>query len=212
MISLESSDMARVTQEHIDARKAAILDAAAQLFTSRGASEPTMQEIAEEAGLSAGAIYRYYPSKDDLLQAYFEYCVAEGPVSLINQTASLSSSPREQLRTAAYTVRDMWRQSGNDKIIGEMETILAAARDPEDIGKMLRCARRKVHDAIEEIVKQGQQTGEIDPDLDSRTLAITLFAFVYGIGVMSLEHEEEERDAMFDTLSVVLDRLGPSDS
>src|SRR3712207_1733943 len=61
--------VARVTQAHVDARSDAIRAAALRLFVQNGIDGTRMEEIAAEAGLSAGAIYRYFPSKEQLLEA-----------------------------------------------------------------------------------------------------------------------------------------------
>src|SRR3990172_10927068 len=61
--------MARVTDEHIEARKSQILDAAWTCFARNGYHRTTMQDIATEAGLSAGAIYRYFAGKEAVLKA-----------------------------------------------------------------------------------------------------------------------------------------------
>lgn len=204
--------MARVTQAHIDARKEDILMAAARLFIERGLGEATMQEIAEEAGISAGAIYRYYPSKDDLMQAFFLQCVAEGPVTLINQTAPLGT-PVERLRMAGHGVRDLWSADPH-KIIGDLQTTLAAVRQPEQVGAVVCQARERIYEAIQEIVEEGQEQGEIDPAFDARALSMTLHAFVYGIGMMALnvrgKELENNLDTMFGVFDDILGRLGPA--
>jgi AcrR family transcriptional regulator len=61
--------MARVTEEHIEARKSQIVDAAWTCFARNGYHRTTMQDIATEAGLSAGAIYRYFDGKEAVLVA-----------------------------------------------------------------------------------------------------------------------------------------------
>jgi AcrR family transcriptional regulator len=61
--------MARVTEEHIEARKSQILDAAWTCFARNGYHRTTMQDIATEAGISAGAIYRYFDGKEAVLVA-----------------------------------------------------------------------------------------------------------------------------------------------
>lgn len=64
--------MPRVTQAHLDARRRQILDAARARFASHGFARTTMPDIAEEAQLSIGAIYRYFTSKDEIIAAICE--------------------------------------------------------------------------------------------------------------------------------------------
>ena len=61
--------MPKVSQEHLDARRQQILDAAAECFANEGFHRTTMQDIVTESGLSSGAIYRYFAGKDQIIQA-----------------------------------------------------------------------------------------------------------------------------------------------
>jgi AcrR family transcriptional regulator len=61
--------MPKVTQAHVDARRTQILDAAAACFARRGLNRTTIQDVIQESGLSAGAIYSYFSSKDDIIEA-----------------------------------------------------------------------------------------------------------------------------------------------
>ncbi|MFD7443894.1 TetR/AcrR family transcriptional regulator [Streptomyces sp. NPDC059909] len=64
--------MARVSQEHLDARRRQILDGAARCFARDGFHATSMQDILGEIGLSAGAVYRYFSGKEELISAIAE--------------------------------------------------------------------------------------------------------------------------------------------
>ncbi|MFD3973715.1 TetR/AcrR family transcriptional regulator [Streptomyces cyaneofuscatus] len=64
--------MARVSQEHLDARRRQILDGAARCFARNGFHGTSMQDVLKEVGLSAGAVYRYFPGKEDIIAAITE--------------------------------------------------------------------------------------------------------------------------------------------
>ncbi|MFB7513733.1 TetR/AcrR family transcriptional regulator [Streptomyces sp. NPDC056144] len=61
--------MARVSQEHLDARRRQILDGAARCFARNGFHATSMQDVLAEVGLSAGAVYRYFRGKEELIGA-----------------------------------------------------------------------------------------------------------------------------------------------
>jgi AcrR family transcriptional regulator len=61
--------MARVSQEHLDARRRQILDGAAVCFARNGFHATSMQDVLKEVDLSAGAVYRYFSGKDELIGA-----------------------------------------------------------------------------------------------------------------------------------------------
>ena len=69
--------MPRVSQEHLDARRRQILDAARRCFVRNGFHATSMQDVLSEANLSAGAVYRYFRSKDDIIAAIAIDALAE---------------------------------------------------------------------------------------------------------------------------------------
>jgi TetR/AcrR family transcriptional regulator, transcriptional repressor of aconitase len=56
----------KVTQEHLDARRAQILDGARRAFAEHGYEGATVSRLEEATGLSRGAIFHYFENKNDL--------------------------------------------------------------------------------------------------------------------------------------------------
>jgi AcrR family transcriptional regulator len=61
--------MPRVSEEHLDAQRKTILEAAVRCFAERGLHRSTMRDVIREAGVSAGALYLYFKSKEELILA-----------------------------------------------------------------------------------------------------------------------------------------------
>ncbi|MFE9780809.1 TetR/AcrR family transcriptional regulator [Streptomyces sp. NPDC005775] len=83
--------MARVSQEHLDARRRQILDGAARCFARDGFHATSMQDVLKEVGLSAGAVYRYFGGKEDLIAAIADEAV--GGVRQAFERAARTSPP-----------------------------------------------------------------------------------------------------------------------
>ncbi|MGW4980690.1 TetR/AcrR family transcriptional regulator [Streptomyces mirabilis] len=64
--------MPKVSQQHMDARREQILDAARRCFLRDGFHSTSMQDLFAEAGLSSGAVYRHFTSKDEMILAIAE--------------------------------------------------------------------------------------------------------------------------------------------
>lgn len=179
--------MARVTQQHVDARRESILDSAAQLFARKGFSSTTMADIAADADLSAGAIYRYFSSKDELMRAVFDDAV-ERNQQMFQSAAEDASSPFEALVKIG---RRNWIDfDDRDDLICQIQMALTAARDPEDFGLELSEIRRVVRGMLEQMIRAAQESGEISPDVDPATLALILQAATGGIQMLKLEETE----------------------
>ncbi|MGH2977259.1 MAG: TetR/AcrR family transcriptional regulator [Gaiellaceae bacterium] len=58
--------MPKVTQEHLEARRAEILDGARRAFAEHGYEGATVARLEEATGLSRGAIFHYFENKNDL--------------------------------------------------------------------------------------------------------------------------------------------------
>jgi AcrR family transcriptional regulator len=91
--------MPKVTQAHLDARRQQIIDAARARFASHGFARTSMADLVDASGLSTGAIYRYFSSKDDIVTAICEQSSGEAfPTEL---TAEAIHGMLERIRTRA---------------------------------------------------------------------------------------------------------------
>ena len=64
--------MPRVSEDHLTARREQVLSAALRCFARDGFHATSMRDVIRETGLSAGAVYSYFPSKDELVAAAVE--------------------------------------------------------------------------------------------------------------------------------------------
>jgi AcrR family transcriptional regulator len=69
--------MPKIAKEAMEERRAQILSAARRVFAEKGLSRVTLRDVFREAELSAGAVYNYFQSKDDLILGVTEAGMAE---------------------------------------------------------------------------------------------------------------------------------------
>ena len=63
--------------EHVDQQRAAVLDAAVELFTTRGFAEVSLGDVAAKVGLARSSLYRYVPDKTHLLVEWYRRAVPD---------------------------------------------------------------------------------------------------------------------------------------
>ena len=102
--------MPKVAQAHLDARRQQILDAARARFASHGFARTSIADIVTESGLSNGALYRYFTSKDELGVAVCEQAGAAFPAAL---TAEAVSGFLEHVRALA-------REKGQARLVAQI--------------------------------------------------------------------------------------------
>jgi AcrR family transcriptional regulator len=90
--------MPKVSQAHLDARRQQIVDAARVRFASHGFARTSMTDLVEASGLSIGAIYRYFASKDDIVAAICDQASQVFPAEL---TAESIDGFLQHVRTMA---------------------------------------------------------------------------------------------------------------
>lgn len=96
-----------------DLREAAILDAAERQLSDRGAERMTVETIATAAGITRGALYFYFGSKNDVLAALVERTVAAVVAEVEAADQSTPEDPREALRQGVSRTAASWAEHGS---------------------------------------------------------------------------------------------------
>jgi len=86
-----------------------IVETALDLFRERGFDETTMRDIAGRAGLSLGAAYYYFKSKEAIVGAYYDY-VEEAHQARAREVCAKARDLRGRLRAAFHTKIDILQQ------------------------------------------------------------------------------------------------------
>lgn len=151
-----------------------ILASAERLFTKRGFERVSMPAIAKASGVTAGAIYKHFESKGELL---FE--VVKGALSSV----PLFSAPGNELdlllrQAAIYTEREMkqLRQLS-------LEIHSASSKHPR-VRRVLRRALEMNIQYLRHMIEPAQRAAKIDPTLDADLLANIVIVFMMGLAHM----------------------------
>jgi AcrR family transcriptional regulator len=203
----------KITAEDFQSRRAHILTAATRVFARRGCAEATMQDVAAEAGLSVGAIYRYYPGKDELVQAVFAH-ISESTRALFVRARERADTPADILRNAGWAIEQRFKEApAREETILVLEAILAEARRSNGSlggGRQLRDAYLFL---TERLFRQAQEQGALDPAIDTRSLALLFVSLMVGIHVLHLEFGDSlEMKPLLGLVDEMLARLAPGGS
>ena len=161
-------------------RRKQILDAAEKVFVQRGFNKARMDDIVAESGLSKGALYWYYKSKDEIILALMDRFFA-GEMHAEDELGSTGGDARQQLKVffeAAFN--DVRRFEGRMSLGYEFFSL--AARK-EEVRDAIRGYYRRYQAILSQIIQQGIESGEfsaVDPD-DTATVVISI---VEGMALM----------------------------
>ena len=163
-------------------RKQEILRAAMAVFVRHG-MDATLQDIAAEADLTPGALYRYFPNKEALVRESFAQCF-ESSKAALEKTLARTDSPLETIRSLVTMSESGFNLEGaRDGMILLLESILAAVRRPVD-EESSTLLDMDIVDSVISLVEGAQEKGGIDPDVDAAGLALLVLSCLQGLQVL----------------------------
>lgn len=152
---------------------AGILHSAATLFVSRSYADVRMDDIAEASGLTKGALYHHFESKEDLYLAMMHDMLAEKK-TLFTQSGALGDTCAENLRNLT---RAFFRLSRKDQGLLRLVRRDAKIFRPNLRRELISAYQAAVPGPIEDVLGHGIAAGEIAP-ADPRLLAWHFVALV----------------------------------
>ncbi len=178
----------KVTEAHLEARRDDILNAALRVFARQGLDGAAMPEIAEAAGISVGAIYRYFPGKEELFQACCTRAREES-ADLIRQSLEQGAGDERPLAWIEYAGDAIFAEGstacGDPALM--LEVAMYSLRDEADWGPEFRRAQVATFERLRAAIDEERAAGTIDPTFDAITVATLLYALVPGMRLTSLE-------------------------
>lgn len=167
--------------ERRDHQTQRILDAAKACFVRSGFQGASMQEVCAEVGMSPGALYRYFPSKEALIEAI---CEADRQQDIESFIAFLENpSIVDGLVEAAVAHITHVHERGNAALFAEIRA--ESTRNETILITCVKC-QQQVYEIIRERVRLATEHGEINPPVDLDTLMATLMAIGEGIALNDL--------------------------
>lgn len=168
--------MPKVSQQHRDARREQILAAARRCFLRDGFHATSMQDLFAEAGLSSGAVYGYFASKDDVIVAIAEEnmrCVTEMIHTLATQ------HPSRPAGAVLADVMDMLHAQDARDGLGKLTVIVwsEALRNPL-LAAQLTAMVTQIRADLAEVIQQS--SGNLPVGVPADVLAGTLISLVPG--------------------------------
>lgn len=188
----------RETRAEKQARtRAELIDAAARVFAQRGYNGASVEEIAEQAGYSHGAVYSNFEGKADLFLAVFEDYMAERVRELAETQAALP--PDAPLEVRARALADQWMdrlERDRESVVLHMEFIAHADRDPELAGRF-GSRSAAMREAVSRYISAYREEAGVELPLPADELALVLRALGIGLAVESLVSPDAVRHDLY---------------
>ena len=181
-----------------DERRARILDAARTCFSRAGFHRTSMQEICAEAKMSPGGLYRYFVSKDAIIEAIAEeeQCAGRRILELMLEPGTL----HDRLLRCGLAYIDAMRDRRAVQMM--LEVYVESMRNTA-VGAFFAKCEAENRQLMHEVFANARAAGEIAADADVDMIMMTLVAFADGVILrMGLEPDYD-----VDRAGVILSRV-----
>jgi TetR/AcrR family transcriptional regulator, transcriptional repressor of aconitase len=193
--------MPKVSDEYKDQQRAQILDAARRCFALNGFHATSMQDVFAEAGLSAGAVYRYFPKKADLVLGVIEQVLEFlSDVLRSGLEAELQADPGDGAigEVMAKLLEGVMQGDENGLARVVIATWSEAVRDPV-LAERLRHAFEAYRDDLVALVRVEQGKGRwpgVPAESIAHAILLQLLGFVVQVALRGSDYVAALPDAM----------------
>lgn len=161
---MAKSKLTKRDQQRIETRQR-IFNTAVDLFTRKGYTKVSVNDICKKAGVSKGTFYYYFKSKSQVLSEHF-LKIDEFYAVLIEQLEKKEKSPTRRLVT--FTIKSF--SYVNDLGVKIIKVIWQSQIDPLEKKPDMANSRRPVYRILERLIREGQEKGELRRDVSAETM------------------------------------------
>ena len=171
------------TKEQYEAMREATNDkiqsAAIKLFVQKGFAATGVQDIADEAGISIGLLYRHYKTKAELFSGLVSYAV-EG----LNTLCDLMMSDMQPKEIIEQIVNEIYADMTSGEDFSNMLTLMTQAIYTDTaVMQEVVTADVKLFQCTEKVIEKGQKLGQFRTG-NSAEMAALFFSSIQGLGIM----------------------------
>lgn len=174
--------MARRTKEEAQETRAQLLDAAEKVFSTKGVTNTSLNEIAEAAGMTRGAIYWHFRNKMDLIDALMER--VRLPLEEMREQA-MAEAPNDLVGQIRLNAIQVLRQTVRDPHHRAIATILLQKCEYVDDVLPLKQrhleSRNECADEVEQRFIEAVAAGQLPTCTKPRLATMALFSYVDGL-------------------------------
>jgi AcrR family transcriptional regulator len=193
-------------------RKNIILDAAATTFARHGFHQSRMDDIVQESGLSKGAIYWYFKSKDDIILELMKRIFDQEMdyfKALIDEEGNTDKRLLDFVRRVVADIREIDRSG----ILPLFYEFYATATREEPVRTFISEYYHVSHLLVGELVQQGIDRGEFRA-VDAHSVALSIIATWEGVVLLWAIHRSmiDLEQQMLDTMQLIIEGLRARDA
>jgi len=175
----------RRTKEEAEQTRIAIMDAALSVFAEQGFDSSNLDEIAQKANVTRGAIYWHFKDKFGLFVQLVEDAL-DSYKNILRETLQTNLSPIQKIRSMVLSMLSKSQQSKACSRMSIMESTFRISNDEYE--KHFRSIFTEfvnyIDAAMADIIKAGQDSGEIRADIEAQDVNFIIKSYIKGLSLI----------------------------
>ncbi|XVV08569.1 TetR/AcrR family transcriptional regulator [Actinoplanes sp. CA-131856] len=205
--------MPRVSEQYRADRRAEILGAAARLFAADGFHSTSMADIIGASGLSAGAVYRYFRSKDEIIGSVAEMALSNADEIFQALLADgATPSPEQAVHASIEAISGQLinvADSGADITRIGVQVWAEALRSPE-LAVRVNVVYRGLRRHFAEVARRWQAAGHLPADAVPEDVGAAMLGLVQGFVLQNLLVTDTNADSYLAGVRGLLSASSPA--
>jgi AcrR family transcriptional regulator len=171
----------RRTREDAEVTRQGLLDAALHVFCRKGYAETRLEDVAEEAKVTRGAIYHHFGGKEELYLALVEERFSRA-LQMLQEIMQQPDAPLKKIRTLMVRSLEYLEEDPDYRIVQEL-ILFKTAYVPELAQSMQQKVKntRDFVTYLAHLVKLGQEEGVFRPEINNQTAAVAALGLINGV-------------------------------
>lgn len=186
--------MPRVSAAHEQEVRDRIVTAAVRVFSDKGFHSATIADVCRESGLSVGAIYTYFSSKDALFRQSCDLIAARGLDELAERLVDATTTAERMTIAIGLYIETIDEYAGAPGQISLLQAWAEAEREPS-VRAMLAARRERLVGAGQFLIRQGIASGELPAWLDVDAVTRGFLGLLDGLLLQRVEAGDAYRPA-----------------
>ncbi len=201
----------RRTKEEAQETRRRILESALDIFSSKNYVSASLTEIAQNIGLSKGALYWHFKNKNDLLLQLVDMICREGEQNL---QSAIDNGSNESQKLRNYYKAELMRPL-TDERYQKIHRLMQSCREwpqeiQERVHEMIADSIARDKSMVEMLIIEGQKEGKIKKDISAHSVAVLISCVFHGLCAMQLagllpDDFPESSDILFSAVSKAIE-------
>ena len=176
----------RRTKDDADQTRQDLLEAALDIFSRKGYQAARLEDVAQAAGVTRGAIYHHFGGKNELYMALIEHAAALGN-TVIERAVEEGGTFLEIIRRVVVDALSLLEE---DPRFSKVMALSLATPEMAELTRRRRAEAQTLVENISGFFRLGIEGGELRPDLEPQTAARALLGYQNGLVMLWLANRQ----------------------